>query len=352
MDIRILDRDLKVINILDTYESFIWTDRYDECGDFELFIGMNSSLIDILQENYYLQILKSDRTMIIEDIIIKSDSESGNKLKVTGRSLESILNRRIIWGLKVLRGNLHDGIKSIITENIISPSISSRKIDNFIFEDSNDPYIKKLTIDTQYTGDNIYDIISEICKNNGIGFSITINDNQQFVFKLFRGTDRSYDQVENPYIIFSPKFDNMINSNFAYSIKEYKNVALIAGEGEAYERKYFVTGDYSGMDRREVFVDARDVTSTNDDNVQLSTDEYNKLLAQKGIDELNEHKISSTFEGEIDSAFNYKYGEDFFNGDIVQFADEYGKESKVRIFETVISESEDGLSIYPTFNNI
>ena len=36
MDVTILNTDLDAVAIVDTYESFIWTDRYYAYGDFEL----------------------------------------------------------------------------------------------------------------------------------------------------------------------------------------------------------------------------------------------------------------------------------------------------------------------------
>ena len=48
----------------------------------------------------------------------------------------------------------------------------------------------------------------------------------------------------------------------------------------------------------------------------------------------------------------FRYGEDFFNGDVVQIANEYGHETKARIVEIVMSEDEDGNSVYPTFKTI
>ena len=45
----------------------------------------------------------------------------------------------------------------------------------------------------------------------------------------------------------------------------------------------------------------------------------------------------------------FKYSEDFFNGDVVQIANEYGHETKARIVEIVMTEDSDGTSVYPTF---
>ena len=48
----------------------------------------------------------------------------------------------------------------------------------------------------------------------------------------------------------------------------------------------------------------------------------------------------------------FKYGEDFFNGDVIQIANEYGHETKARIVEIVMTEDSEGASVYPTFKPI
>ena len=349
MDLTILDTNLEVISIVDTYESFIWTDRYHEYGDFELYTSISEDILINARQDYYIQNRDSEHVMIIEKLLINSDTENGNHITVTGRSLESILNRRIIWGQKTLSGNLQNGIKELLDDCIINPSDSDRKIDNFIFEYSDDPAVTGLTIQAQYTGDNLYDVIQKICSEYDIGFKVTLNDNKQFVFKLYAGADRSYDQVINPYVIFSHNFDNIINSNYIESKSALKNVALVGGEGEGSYRKYTTVGAGIGINRRELFVDARDMSSDVGDGISLANDEYYAQLQQRGKEKLAENTDITSFEGQVETTLMFKYGEDFFNGDIVHIADEYGHETRARIIEIVISENEEGLSVYPTF---
>lgn len=353
MDLIILNKDLDAVSILDVYESFIWTDRYYEYGDFELFTAMQDGILDFIKKNYYLQSSDSEHVMIIEDWIIKSDIENGNHITVTGRSLESILTRRIVWGQKTIRGNLQNGIKTLLNESIISPIDELRRIPNFIFEDSSDPAITNLTINAQYTGDNLYDVIHKICAERGIGFKITLNENKQFVFKLYAGVDRSYDQTSVPYVVFSPNFDNIINSNYMESNSSLKNITLVGGEGDGSERKYLTVGNtsVSGLERREIFTDARDISSEVDGET-LSDAEYNAQLIQRGNEKLAENIELTSFEGQTETTIMYRYQEHFFNGDIVQIANEYGHETKARIIEVVMSEDETGFSIYPTFKTL
>lgn len=349
MDLTVLNTNLDAISVVDIYESFIWTDRYYEYGDFELYTSMTNDILNYIRQDYYLQNRESEHCMIIEKIKIASDSENGNHITVSGRSLESILDRRIIWGQKTINGNLQNGIQTLLNECIISPSDSSRKISNFIFEASADPTITNLTIDAQYTGDNLYDTISKICRDRNIGFKVALNENKQFVFKLYAGINRSYEQDTNPYVVFSPNFENIINSNYVESKSALKNVTLVAGEGEGSERKYAAVGSGNGLERRELFTDARDISSDTGRETNLTDTEYSALLQQRGKEKLAECTNVTSFEGQVETTVMFKYGEDFFNGDVVQIANEYGHETKARIVEVVMSEGESGISVYPTF---
>ena len=351
MELLVLNPDFESIAVIDTYESMIWTDRYNSYGDFEIFFAMDTQLLQYLKEDYYLWLKDSEHSMIIEDIKIDADTEEGNRLIVTGRSLESILERRIIWGQRIFSGNLQNAIQIMLNENIISPSVADRKIANFIFVPSTDSKITSLTIDNQYTGDDLYTVIKGLCEENNIGFKIVLTDDNQFAFSLYAGADRSYDQTENPYVVFSPNFENIINSNYFSSKAGYRNVTLVAGEGEGASRKTTVVGSASGLDRRELFTDARDISSDTEDGT-LSDAEYIAQLRTKGLKNLTDHMITTAFEGEVEVTRLFKYGEDFFIGDIVQIANEYGNENSAYISELIISNSDEGLSIYPTFKTI
>lgn len=352
MELTLLNTSLDAVSVVDDYESAIWTDRYREHGDFEIYTPVTPDVLSMFKQDYYLLNRDSEHVMIVEKLLIKTDVELGNHITVTGRSLESILMRRIVWKQRIITGNLQNGIKTLLEENIISPADPDRTIENFIFEESTDERITSLTIDTQYTGDELYDVIVKLCAKHDIGFKITLNDNKQFVFKLYMGTDRSYEQTENPYVIFSPNFENIVNSNYIESKSALKNVTLIGGEGEGSERRYTTVGSAKGLDRRELFTDARDISSKTEDDKTLTEDEYNALLQQRGKEKLDENIDITSFEGEIEATMMFRYREDFFEGDIVQIENEYGHNTKVRILEMTTSENEQGTSVYPTFSTI
>ena len=347
LEITVLDKDLNPFFILDDYVSLIWTDRYNKYGDFEIYASVTDDILNNLKQDYYLKIRNSEHVMIIEGVEITTDAEEGNHITITGRSLESILDRRVVWGQTMVYGALQDGIEILLDDSIIAPSKETRKISNFIFEASTDETIKSLKINAQYTGDNLYDVITGLCEENQIGFKVTLNDQKQFVFSLYRGTDRSYSQSELPYVIFSPNYDNLVSSNYKEDRSGYKNVTLVGGEGEGSARKYIAVGDVSGLDRRELFTDARDISSNVENDQTLSLEEYQELLTQRGKTKLSDCKDSKEFEGEADMSSMFAYGVDYFMGDLIQIEDDYGHKTSSRIIEVINSHNETGTSTYP-----
>jgi len=357
MELLILDENLEPIHILDSFTSLIWTDRYFENGDFEIYTSFNPSDLSFLKEDNYLSLSGSEHTMIIEELEIESDPEIGPTLLVKGRSLESILDRRIIWGQTIVDGNLQTEIERLLNENFISPTDTDRQVDNFVFESSTDPLITALTFKNQYIGQSLYDIIQSICAEKNIGFKIILSENNEFVFSLYSGEDHSYDQEVNPYVVFSEEFENLINTNSVYkqSKTKYKTIVLIAGEGDGADKILSAAtvseGGGTGLNRREMFLDASGISMTTDGD-PLTEEEYQYQLSQKGAEALQENTFTRSFDGQIESTNMYLYGVDFYMGDIVQMVTEYGLEGKVQVMEIIQTQNETGISIYPTFRNI
>lgn len=363
MDAVILNTSFEPVYLLDAYESFIWTDRFCGYGDFEIYTPLTSDLLEACKIDYYVYNAESEHLMIIEEIEIKSDAEEGTKLIISGRSAESLLLRRIVWRQTTFNNvRVHAAIKKLINDNISSSAPdNNRRISNFVFEDSTDTKVTSLMIGAQFTGDNLYDSIVAMCDAYGLGFKVILNDSNEFVFSLYAGTDRSYDNTENnSYVIFSPTFENFVNSNYLENKQNLKTIALIAGEGEGLERVTTTTTNpkdstKTGINRREMYVDARDIRSLYEDEngyqQQLTTSEYIKLLRERGEEKISEFNVVSTFEGEVDFQQTFVYGEDFFLGDIVQLQNEFGVESVGRIQEIVFSQDNEGYKIVPSFGS-
>lgn len=367
MDVLVLNTDIELVGIIDSYISLIWNDRYNEAGDFEILLPMDTPALNFIKEDYYLINNNSEHAMIIEDLYITTDVEQGKRLKITGHSLEKILDRRIVWNktsfAKTYKSDnitvdttplLQDAIEKLIRENIISPAMAARKIPNFVFEKSTDEAITSQEIEAQYRGESIYEIISSLCKERHIGFKIVLDSNKQFVFTLYAGVDRTYDQIKNPYVVFSPNNDNLFNSTYCKARSSFKNVALVVPEesddtSKAEYQDPVVVGNELGLARREIFADGSDISIEVDNDTTLTPTQYRAHLKQRGIDTLIENLEYEAFDGEVEATIMYKYGEDFFMGDYVQIEDEYGHQGKAYISEFIISHDTSGINMYPTF---
>lgn len=342
----LIDENLNLISPIESYKSAIWTTRYYKPGDFELYLPATTETLNLIKRDYYL--IRDDdftQAMIIENIQITTNFEEGNFLTVTGKCLKSILNRRIIWKQTTVTGNVETCIRKLITENAISPTIPERKINNLILGAA---LGVTDTMNSQYTGDNLGDVISKICINYGLGYDILLDlDEKQFIFILYKGSDRSYNQSKNPFIVFSNEFDNLLSTNYTNNNENYKNVALVAGEGEGLDRKTFTVGNASDLKRYELFVDSRD--SSTKGNETMTEDEYNAILSEKGKEALTETIITESIEGELEPHYTYKFNRDYFLGDIVEVVNEYGFTMQPQITEVIENEDDSGTNVVVTF---
>lgn len=346
MNIILLNEDLLPIAIIDSYESFIWTDRYNANGDFEYYAKMDKKMFDILKKDRYLICDQSEHMMIIEGVEIETTVEGGDHLRVTGRSLESLLKRRIVWAQTNFSGTVQNCFKKLINDAIISPSNADRKINNFVFLDSMDTEVTKHLIDAQYTGDNLGEVVESVCEDCKLGYKVIRNAEGYFAFYLYSGVDRSSLNNTVGVVTFSSDFDNVISSDYKESTETLCNVTLVAGEGEGTARKTETVGSGSGITRRELFTDARDISSNNG---EITTTNYKKLLKQRGKENLAENKMTKEFSGEMDAMHGvFQYGRDFGLGDIVDFEDGYGNLTRVRVTEMIFSEDSSGVTSYPT----
>lgn len=352
IDVVMLENDTFIRpDVIDNFSSLIWADRFNSVGDIELTLPITDTNLAIVRPDIYLEINESDKTMYLEKIVLES-SKDGGTIKATGRSLESILDRRILHSTVILDGNIQNGIEKILNDNIISPDDPKRKIPNFVFLPSSDPAITELTIGSYplEAGLDLLEIVTKICTAASIGFKI-IRDEDKFVFSLFAGEDRTYNQEKNPYVVFSNEFDNLSNSSYLLSIDNYKNSAFVYSSVKDNITYIETIGDTEGLKRREIYIDASSLEKEID-GVEKTEEEYRESMRENGITELSNRSIDELFEGEADASRPYVYGEDFFMGDIVQISDDFGNEGIVRVTELIISQNNDGYSIYPTFTTI
>lgn len=381
-ELYLLDEELNKKHIIDTYSSVIWTPRYNTLGDCELVIQASQDNLKKIKECRYISRDDDEMVCEIKKIEIQTDEENGDQIIVTGIDVKDILNKRIVMNQTNFNGLVEDYIRMLITDAFINPKDPNRKISNFVLADKQG---FTETIREQVTYDYIGDKVQELCQQFGWGYKVTVK-NGNFVFSLYKGKDKSQ------YITFSQNYDNISTTDYQEDNSNIKNVALIAGEGEGVDRKTTTIGSGEGINRNELYVDARDVSSTIDydellnnypngiekvinnviyyqvngtniailtkdekgevSEVKLCDNIYTENLKSVGNEKMAEYVSVTSFTGDVIVGINYKYKEDYNLGDIVNILNEYGMSVNARITEIIESRDDNGYTMEPTFENI
>lgn len=341
----ILNKNYERIAEIDDYLSFIWTTRYYSAGDFELCTDISKA--SILQIGNLVMRKGDDHAGIIEKIQITRSDEKQEMIIATGRSLHQILARRVITTQTILSGLVTQGIKLLVDENIVNPVNPSRKISNFVIDMSSGSTASTAETDVQYTGENLLDVVSSLCETYSIGMDMILNDDNEFVFKLYDGIDRSYGQSANPYVVFSDTYDNLLNSEYDEDYSTFATDVLVGGEGNGVNRTmvWSAKDSKSGLERYEKFLDASNAVS-NDNIITQAT--YEKQLEGLGLEAITEY--TTAFSGEVDFT-GVELGVDINIGDICTIENStWGMYINSRLIEVIESIGEDGsYAAIPTF---
>lgn len=326
----VLDKNYQRIGIIDTFTSLMWCKRYYEIGGLDLQIEATEEKLALLEMGNYIVREDDDCVFRIESREIETKDNGENFIIIGGVDCKAILSQRIIEKTVSCRGLVRDYISQMIIENVISPVLTARRIPNFQIVDNE--LITDVIIQ-QTTYNIISDKITELCRAFLLGWRVYLEDGI-FKFTLYKGEDKSH-RVE-----FSIDNDNLISTKTIDDSTEFKNSALIAGEGEGEARATVWIGGEYGLDRYETFIDE---SSSSDGMEQI---QYLNQLKSKGFEELAKNHRVLTFEGEIDAS-NSRYKIDYDLGDVIKIKNELGLESNARITEVIETWDGDGYTVEP-----
>lgn len=349
MIIYVLEDASGITDLVDVFASVIWNMQFYGPGDFELVVPATDKNINTLKEGRLLvredDVLVDgfDNVMRIEGINLSFQVEEGWILTVTGKSLKNILSQRIIWTQANFSGSVEKAIRQAVTENVISPADPARAIPGFIL-DSEQGFAD--TFEAQLLGDNLAEWIEQTCKSYGMGWDVYIR-NGNYIFSLKKGTDRTADQNNVTPVVFSPEYDNLITTEYSYDLGEFKNAALVGGEGEGADQRTASIGTATGLDRYEAFIDGSSVSSNGE---IITLQQYIVLLENYGQEQLNQTYTVEKTEGTVIPNGMYQLNEDYFLGDLVSIKNGF-IEAQTRVIEIIYSEDENGWALTPTFSS-
>jgi hypothetical protein len=359
----ILDNLRRRVAVIDTFESFIWTERFKDIGDFEMVLLSTNDNRTRLTVGTTLAMNNSYRMMIIETVQDKTDSDGRKLLTLTGRSFEEILDRRVAkdtladltaepkW---LLTGTPTVIVRKIFHDICVLGQLSVRDIIPGVVEDSIFPEdtisepTGSITVELEVM--TVYEAIKNICDVYEIGFRFIRNfDTSQLYFDFYMGSDRTTAQSTLPAVVFSPTLDNLQNTTELATNAMYKNVAYVfspAGTAVVYPDGIDPT-DADGLERRVLLVKADDIA------IQDPPDSAPVILAkltQRGKEELSKNRRLAGFDGEISHNVSYKYGVDYNLGDLVEKRNDSGTTDNMQVTEQIFVSDNEGERSYPTLS--
>lgn len=353
MELYTLDDLLRRDQVVDQFESLIWTERYSAFGDFELVVHSTFEMRAILTAGTLCVVNTSWRVMRIKTTEKTRDSDGRALLKIKGEELVFILNDRVAtdsltgtapWVITDTPANvaryMFDQICRVGTPNPLDyiPFLQP----GTVMPASTIPEPSTEITWTQER-DTLYNAEKKLCDLYDLGFRLVRNfDTSQLYFDIYSGSDRTTGQTILAPVVFSAELDNLQNTTEFKSISDTKNVAYVfspAGNRVVYGLG--VDPEVEGFERQVLLVSS---------DLPEGTANWEVLLDQLGTEELSKHRSFQAFDGEFNQNSSYKYGRDYELGDLVEMRDADGVTNIMRVTEQIFVDDQQGERSYPTLS--
>lgn len=291
MAFNVYDQNLDRIGEINTVISSVWQEKYCDRGACQLVVSDSVVAARLLVPDNFIGKTGGDTLWQI-----KSKEKRGGLLWANGFTANyTLLDDRIYDGLH----------RSSVIETDLRAAVSGTRPAPIIGLAPTRGLPGAAT--SEHTYPTLFALCKDLCASADYGFRFRHDKaNRKLLFDVYRGAER-------PNAKFSEPFGNLAHLVLQQSNLDYKNLAYVGGSGQADERIYTVAGQTSasGLDRREMFVDARDLRY---DETEQTPDEYLALLQQRGLEKLNEHnrKLSVSFDVNPED-----FGKSYALGDVI-----------------------------------
>lgn len=344
MNIYVLDpEDISILAVVNSYSARNWNKVWSESGSFTLWVPITEENKEFLVRENLIWPDDQDCVGVIERVHNYTSEEGTPLMEVSGRfSEQAYLFRRIIWGNARISDYPANIIKFLIQNQAVDCLDTDRQLGPGI-----NPIVSILPgtpLQEEIDYCNSYGNLWEEVK----GLSIEYNLHVEFRYAqdllnavIFSSVDRS------DTVILSTDLGFLTNSDYLCDSTDYCNTALIAGEGEGAEReKAYILSQETQRNRRELYVDARDLQKNSSSSEDpMTEEEYISVLVQRGQKKLLEYPLCESYECslQVTGEEGYVFGEDYNLGDTVTLIDNIlGVQVQAQVKEHQIDEDKDG----------
>lgn len=367
MDLYVVSNDFEKTDVVDSFDSLIWTERYNASGDVTLALPATAANQNLIAEDVFLHTPDSPDIMLIDTVNIK------NKVLIAkGQSLVDFFKSRMFrnrWQGDQSSWTFTSTAAGTIINTILARLISPGTwlTDGTVLTSAQGllETFPSITVSAAVAGDpialainygTVYDAIKQAADADSLGFSLyppALDGSGNLTFKTYRGLDRTTFQTDNTPVIFDPAMDNISDVEEIRSLKEYKNVAYvwpngITSQSQVVEVLAPGAGASSLFGRRSMMVQASDINVAD-----YSSGDLVDILTSRGLDALIQNNYIRTVDGQIVPQNDYVYGTHYGLGDILELrGTSQGLYSKARVTEYIRTQDATGEQSYPTLSVI
>lgn len=353
---------------VDSFNTLIWTDRYNAYGDVTLTLPDTPANRAQITEGIFLQMPLSPNIMLIESVSIKE-----GVITAIGTDLVNFFRNRlfrsgwqgttdswqftatpayaVIYTFMVL---LAQPGSYLTGGGVLTSAQGTNEVIPNLTTSAAAPGAPNPNINIAVPFGNLYDAIKMVADADNLGFELyppsVIDGTGNLTFKTYRGLDRTSSQSTNSVVIFDPALDSLSGIEELRDISQYKNVAWVWPNGITAQTQIGVAyapgaSSLSSWQRRTIMVEASDVNVADYTTANLAL-----VLTQRGMDALANNNYSRLLTGQVVPQKGYTYGTDYNLGDVVELRGPTGSAQKARITEYIRSQDPTGENAYPTLS--
>lgn len=385
----IKDHKLQLIGYINDTTSIIWKRGWSTYGDFEIHMTKPN---DLLKQDRWVMLNEDvNKFGIIKKVVDDSDGRLYNSTQdftVYGYEAAFILSERVTVPTDADNKN-HDGyitygkqpaetiMYDLVRTQATEPNDSKRKIEELTIKTHDTPSEHETAFKSRFKP--ITTDLQTLSVFSGLGFRIVPDlESGKLVFEVLHGVNRKQDidnikdgvidsaAINSNAYIFSQDNKRVKKHTYTHDSSAYKTMAYVAGEGDGANRKIVkLFDDLTGLDRKEVMIDARDIQSSHTEvkvnDGTLSSDSSTTTTTTSGDEKLTEEQLISRGTEKLQSDYrdvvNYEYESDVSDygdyydlGDTTTYVD---RKNGIRLDQqiTAVEETyENGIvTVTPTF---
>lgn len=304
MEIRFYTSDMDFVGIMENQKYVNWSRRYFEPGSFEIIAPITDDNIALTARSNLVWIRGAAEAGVIEDRLIE-EGATNNQITARGRFLSSYMDRRLIRPKVNFSGRIEVAMRQLLSGAEPLPLVELGTLMGFTD-----------TITFQASYKNLLSYEEKLAQSGNYGFRFRPNfSDKKIVFEIYKGVDRTLSQSDNSRVVFSEQYNNLTDIQMRETDQLLKNCIYIGGQVDEDTGARTIVSfgtENTGLERRELFVDARDMSP--DD---LTEAEYAEKLLQRGHEKQLEYAESASIECTTNMDSNFVYKKDYDLGDMV-----------------------------------